>query len=182
MTTTIQRALVAASFLAFVSFGAHAKAKSAKQDAEVQCQDGTTSKAGRGACSHHGGVAKAASAEKTAAAPKAAAESQKEPAEVQCKDGTSSKAGRGACSHHGGVASASAPEAAPDRKTATARETSEEPQSRSTPQGRAAPTAPQRAPPAGQPTARCKDGSLSYSQHRSGTCSRHGGVAEWLRQ
>ncbi|TMA11064.1 MAG: DUF3761 domain-containing protein [Betaproteobacteria bacterium] len=32
----------------------------------------------------------------------------------------------------------------------------------------------------GSPTARCKDGSMSYSQHRSGTCSRHGGVAEWL--
>ena len=29
-------------------------------------------------------------------------------------------------------------------------------------------------------TARCRDGSLSYSKSRSGTCSRHGGVAEWL--
>src|SRR5436190_4850088 len=29
-------------------------------------------------------------------------------------------------------------------------------------------------------TARCRDGSLSYSKTRSGTCSRHGGVAEWL--
>ena len=27
-------------------------------------------------------------------------------------------------------------------------------------------------------TARCRDGSLSYSKTRSGTCSRHGGVAE----
>lgn len=27
--------------------------------------------------------------------------------------------------------------------------------------------------------AQCRDGSLSYSQHRSGTCSHHGGVATW---
>jgi hypothetical protein len=39
-----------------------------------------------------------------------------------------------------------------------------------------APTAPQ----AGKPTAQCKDGSYSMSQHRSGTCSHHGGVANWL--
>lgn len=32
---------------------------------------------------------------------------------------------------------------------------------------------------AGRPTAKCKDGSLSYSAHRSGTCSHHGGVASW---
>lgn len=28
-------------------------------------------------------------------------------------------------------------------------------------------------------SARCRDGSLSYSAHRRGTCSHHGGVAEW---
>lgn len=33
--------------------------------------------------------------------------------------------------------------------------------------------------PAGA-TARCRDGSYSFSSSRSGTCSRHGGVAEWL--
>lgn len=37
-----------------------------------------------------------------------------------------------------------------------------------------APTAPTGA------TAKCKDGAYSFSQHRSGTCSGHGGVAEWL--
>lgn len=30
-------------------------------------------------------------------------------------------------------------------------------------------------------TARCRDGSYSFSQHHQGTCSYHGGVAEWLR-
>ena len=34
-------------------------------------------------------------------------------------------------------------------------------------------------PPPGA-TARCNDGSWSFSQHHSGTCSYHGGVREWL--
>jgi Protein of unknown function (DUF3761) len=33
--------------------------------------------------------------------------------------------------------------------------------------------------PAGA-TAQCGDGTYSFSQHHSGTCSHHGGVAEWL--
>ncbi|MFL9983060.1 DUF3761 domain-containing protein [Paraburkholderia sediminicola] len=32
--------------------------------------------------------------------------------------------------------------------------------------------------PAGA-SARCADGTYSFSRHHSGTCSRHGGVAEW---
>lgn len=28
-------------------------------------------------------------------------------------------------------------------------------------------------------TARCRDGTWSFSHSRSGTCSRHGGVASW---
>lgn len=31
----------------------------------------------------------------------------------------------------------------------------------------------------GNPTALCCDGSESHSQHRSGTCSGHGGVCQW---
>ena len=34
-------------------------------------------------------------------------------------------------------------------------------------------------PPEGA-TAQCRDGSYSFSLHRSGTCSHHGGVAKWL--
>lgn len=34
--------------------------------------------------------------------------------------------------------------------------------------------------PAGA-TARCRDGTYSFSQHRSGTCSHHGGVFNWLK-
>lgn len=29
-------------------------------------------------------------------------------------------------------------------------------------------------------TAQCGDGTYSFSQHRQGTCSHHGGVATWL--
>jgi hypothetical protein len=40
------------------------------------------------------------------------------------------------------------------------------------------PTQAPSAPPSA--TAQCGDGSYSSSQHRSGTCSGHGGVAQWL--
>jgi hypothetical protein len=36
------------------------------------------------------------------------------------------------------------------------------------------------AAPAGA-SAQCRDGSYSFSLHHSGTCSHHGGVAQWLR-
>jgi hypothetical protein len=38
---------------------------------------------------------------------------------------------------------------------------------------------PYATPAQNTPTALCKDGTLSYSAHRSGTCSHHGGVAQW---
>jgi hypothetical protein len=38
---------------------------------------------------------------------------------------------------------------------------------------------PNNRPPAGA-TARCRDGTYSFSQSRRGTCSHHGGVAAWL--
>ena len=76
------------------------------------CKDGTTAtKAGRGACSHHGGVDKSAGAAATtnttpAPAPStpAATPAAGDAGSVMCKDGTTStKTGKGACSHHGGV-------------------------------------------------------------------------------
>lgn len=36
------------------------------------------------------------------------------------------------------------------------------------------------SPPAGA-TALCRDGTYSFSQSRTGTCSHHGGVAKWLK-
>ena len=104
----------------------------AKVAAQVTCSDGTTSTAGRGACSGHGGVKKAAAAtaapslpaavpatsparaksEAKSQAPSATQQSSnrgedKDPsgAIAQCKDGLYSHATsrRGACSKHGGV-------------------------------------------------------------------------------
>jgi hypothetical protein len=43
------------------------------------------------------------------------------------------------------------------------------------------PAAPSLVTPAAIATAVCRDGSRSYSLHRSGTCSYHRGVASWLR-
>ncbi len=40
-------------------------------------------------------------------------------------------------------------------------------------------TTPDNRPPNGA-KAHCRDGTYSFSQSRRGTCSHHGGVAEWL--
>jgi len=110
------RTLALASLLLCVALPVHAKT--------VTCADGTTSKSGRGACSHHGGVGEEATATPPAAAPhspratvptnagapksadeKEAANSPTGAA-ARCKDGTYSHSAhhQGACSHHGGVA------------------------------------------------------------------------------
>jgi hypothetical protein len=113
-------------------------------------------------------------------------------ATVTCKDGTTSKAGQGACSHHGGVNKGAAASSAATSSAPAA----------PTPAATAAPTPPAAAAaptkPAGSSTAsagngvsenndptgamaKCKDGLYSHSKHRTGTCSRHGGVAQWLQ-
>ncbi len=85
-----------------------------------------------------------------------------------CKDGTTSNVtGKGACSHHGGVADTTAAPAAAAPAT-------EQPNTMNSKADKAPTTS------AGSPTAKCKDGSLSYSKHHSGTCSHHGGVASWM--
>ena len=157
------------------------------------CKDGTTSAAsGRGACSGHGGVDRAAT--KAARAPR---KTKATVAQVACNDGTTSKPGRGACSHHGGVVGAS-----PSPTTAST-------PPRSVPNARAAPSptlpaqvpeqspartrsqAKSRAPSAAGSGARednnpvdaiaqCRDGLYSHAKHRRGACSRHGGVAKWM--
>ena len=115
------------------------------------CKDGTTSATtGRGACSGHGGVQKAPKAAAAAAAPAAPAAAP-------------------AAAHAPAAAamSAAAPAAAPAAaKSAVV--------SKSAPTATASNTDPTGA------TAKCKDGTYSKSKHHSGTCSSHGGVAEWL--
>jgi len=145
----------------------------------IMCGDGTTSRARQGACSHHGGIATHASSPDPV--PRAGT--------VRCDDGTvSDSAGRGACSHHGGVQKLPPithrdvhprPRAdrdnsfAPDHHRADERDARRDAPPPSIPDHS---TTPARVD---QPTARCKDGTLSYSAHHSGTCSRHGGVAQW---
>jgi hypothetical protein len=199
------KAFAVALSLALVPATADAKSK---KTTTVECKDGTTAKAGRGACSHHGGVAGAAkdqAREETAepaarstsapdreasrpqgrAAPRSARDSSENPssnatATVECKDGTTSKAGRGACSHHGGVAGAANDQTREETAEPAARSTSTPERA---PQGRAAPSSDRATstPSPGQPTARCKDGTMSYAKQHSGACSHHGGVAEWLQ-
>ena len=154
---------------------------------QVKCKDGTTSKAGRGACSGHGGVAKS-DALPTKKTPVTVEEDRRvrpqtksvgTPAMVRCKDGTTSEAGRGACSHHGGIdkSTGAAPMPVPGSTTRVPADTETKAHN---PKGELTPNPPVQAPAPGQPTARCKDGTLSHSRHHSGTCSNHGGVAEWL--
>ncbi len=164
------------------------------------CTDGSTSAAtGRGACSGHGGV----DAKATAAAHKPASKSK---AMVSCTDGTMSKGGRGACSGHGGIAAAGAaaapaatpapaPAPAPPPATPAARPpaapAAAPAPTPSTDRTRAATTSSSASnatggsgkPEDNDPTgavAKCKDGMYSHSAHRSGSCSGHGGVAQWL--
>ncbi|HZZ84821.1 MAG TPA: DUF3761 domain-containing protein [Anaeromyxobacteraceae bacterium] len=150
-----------------------------------------------------GGAAAAAGEEKAAKAEEKADRKAKKAEEkaaegagtVICKDGATSKGGRGACRGHGGVdktataksAAPSAPAAAPGMPAPPAAAPPAAPSMPSAPSARApaAPAAPvgameQPDPAKGPPTARCKDGSLSYAKHHTGACSRHGGVGEWL--
>lgn len=141
------------------------------------CKDGTTSTStGKGTCSGHGGMQKAGtSAAPAAAAPAAAPAAPAAPAASgatsTCKDGTTSTStGKGTCSGHGGVQKATP--AAPAVAAPAA--------AKSSTAGKSAPTATaSNTDPTGA-TAKCKDGTYSKSQHRSGTCSSHGGVAQWL--
>jgi hypothetical protein len=154
----------------------------------VICKDGASSPGGRGACKGHGGIdKKATKAAATTAAAAAAATTSKSSAAadsasgdtVTCKDGTTSKAGKGACSHHGGKAKGGhATGSAAPAKPAT---TSSAPASPSSSSSHAVPaTAKGDNANAEGATAKCKDGTFSHSKKHSGSCSHHGGVAEFL--
>jgi hypothetical protein len=184
--------LVAAPLLAF--------AMATPSFADTTCKDGTTTTStGKGTCSGHGGVQKSAAAAATPAPAVPAAAAPATPAApasgatTTCKDGTTTAStGKGTCSGHGGVQKATkakpataamtpapaaapaavAPAAAAPAASTTAAKTSTA--TKSAPVASASNTDPTGA------SAKCKDGTYSKSQHRSGTCSSHGGVAEWL--
>jgi hypothetical protein len=162
---------------AFVALGT--AGLSAKESAStVTCTDGTTSKGGKGACSHHGGIAQGA-----AAAPSGVKIVSPEPdaahvgTRVRCNDGSSSPHGvRGACSGHGGI------DLIPANDNSGAKPSGTKPAKVTAPVSTPH-SEPMNTPSAAMPggaTAKCKDGSLSNSKHHSGTCSGHGGVDQWL--
>ena len=197
------------AFMALASIGIAMPARS--QNGATLCKDGTTSAAsGRGACSDHGGVDKAATkqAKKAVKAEqKAEVKSAKAAGtQVPCIDGSSSNPGRGACSRHGGVqvngmhATTTNPRPAPSSATPHP-SPSLTPARPAASAGRTAAT-PMPAPPAAVPTpraptmaasrrgedtdptgalAQCKDGMYSHSANHQGACARHKGVAKWLR-
>jgi hypothetical protein len=165
-------------------------AKGVPIGATFQCKDGSysTAKTSTGACSRHGGVdhpmggGAASSAAPAAGATASAPAGGAAPASAtfQCKDGTYStaKTSQGACSRHGGVdhsltATAGAPAPAAAATPAVAAGGSA-----------ASGKAPTVARPGDAPanaTAKCRDGTYSASQQHSGSCSHHGGVAEWYQ-
>ncbi len=108
-----------------------------------------------------------------------------DPAPTTCKDGTTTTStGKGTCSGHGGVqkSAPAAAAAAPATKTPAASKApaASTTAAKSATATKSAPTASaSNTDPTGA-TAKCKDGTYSKSTHHSGTCSSHGGVAEWL--
>jgi hypothetical protein len=165
-------------------------AKGVPIGATFQCKDGSysTAKTSTGACSRHGGVdhptggggasSAAPAAGATASAPAGGAAPAS--ATFQCKDGTYStaKTSQGACSRHGGVdhsltatAGAAAPAAAATPAVAAGG---------SAASGKA-PTVARPGDAPANATAKCRDGTYSASQQHSGSCSHHGGVAEWYQ-
>ena len=185
---TLVSAFVAASLvLPALAFG--------QATATTICKDSTTSTvSGRGACSGHGGVDRAATKAARAAAkarksaPGTAATTAAATAMVTCTDGSTSKGGRGACRGHGGVnkgASAARSTATPATPAATAASPSPSTKtaraSRDASTGMAAgkSSAHENTDTSGA-IAQCKDGLYSHAAHRKGACSKHGGVAKWL--
>jgi hypothetical protein len=124
---------------------------------------------------------------------------------VTCKDGSQSPPVRGACSHHGGIDTTVKPAKDPKDKVTPkgngaitdgqkkSEDLRQEKQNHGTEAaksgglwsrmaGRSArpPERTSRKSGSAAPTALCKDGSSSYSENHSGTCSGHGGVQKWL--
>jgi uncharacterized protein DUF3761 len=162
------RSLLLASAIALAPFALNAQAT-----ASVTCKDGSTSSAtGRGACSGHGGVDKSAKASsKTAKADTKVAKADVKADAKTAKADTKSdvKASKAATKESKAAEKATSKAVSSDVKetgksaNATVARTT------------AANTDPTNA------TAKCKDGTYSHAATHRGACSRHGGVADWLK-
>jgi len=98
-----------------------------------------------------------------------------------CKDGTTAThTGKGACSHHGGVNKAGAASTTTSAKSTAPAASTETPTSSKKTSAATAKSTSSGSVDANGATAKCKDGTFSHSKHHSGSCSHHGGVAEFL--
>jgi predicted nucleic acid-binding Zn-ribbon protein len=180
------RGRILAAAAALLAIGLHGARLDAQATASV-CKDGTTSAAsGKGTCSGHGGVDAAATAAAKKAAKKTETAKAAPAAEVTCTDGTTSKGGRGACSKHGGIKGAAVP-AATAAPTPAAPAAKPAPKSSVANAPAAAKTETKASTKRGEdndPTdaiAQCKDGMYSHAANHRGACSKHGGVAKFLK-
>ena len=163
------------SLFAAAALALPATAKTSKK-ADVTCNDGTTAKAGRGACSHHGGVAVAKAPSDKAAKTADKAEKSADKAEKSADKAVKSSKNKTRAELDEGKKET-------EKKSGGILDTLFGRKKADTAQGRSPNTTPRsstRDAKSGTPTAKCKDGTMSYSAHHSGTCSGHGGVAEWL--
>ena len=148
------RSLLVATAIALAPLAVNAQATAA-----VTCKDGTTSAAtGRGACSGHGGVDKAAakSAKRSTKAAKADTKAEVKADTKEAKQDT---------------------KAAKQESKATARETKAAEKATS----KSVSSDVRQTSKVANATAKCKDGTYSHAATHRGACSRHGGVAEWLK-
>jgi Protein of unknown function (DUF3761) len=151
--------VVCLHFVGLTRLSAQETAKTAKKEPEAaevgtrfRCNDGSSAPKGRGACSRHGGVDKAAASD----SPRSM---------TSARSGTTS--GAPTTGNSPDTSTAGNPQASA-RGTRTTDTQHSEPMSK-----------PSAALP-GVATVRCKDGTLSAKKPESGICASHGGVEQWL--
>ena len=161
------RSLMVAATIALAPFALQAQAA-----ATVSCKDGTTSTAtGRGACSGHGGVDKSA-----AKATKSEAKSTTKAAKAEAKE---AKAKEVKADTKADVKATTKSAKSAEKATSKAVSSDVKESGKSATRTAAATTAANTDPT--NATAKCKDGTYSHAATHRGACSRHGGVAEWLK-
>lgn len=148
----------------------------------VTCKDGTASTAtGRGACSGHGGVNKTKAAKSDAKVAKtdakASSKASKADVKADAKDTKAEvKADTKSTTKSATKSTKAAEKATSKTVSSDVRQTGKAPNATAAPtRTTAVNTDPTDA------TAKCKDGTYSHAATHRGACSRHGGVAQWLK-
>lgn len=163
------RSLLVATAIALAPLAVNAQATSV-----VTCKDGTTSTAtGRGACSGHGGVDRSPKSTKATKSSTKAAKAETKEAKADTKADTKAEKAEMKAETRGEKQQAKETKAV--EKAARKSASSDVRQTSKVANATAANTDPTNA------TAKCKDGTYSHAATHRGACSRHGGVAEWLK-